>query len=488
MTKRRTVWKKLGIGAAVVLGACAIPIGYALWWAYTAKPTPTMGMLTELRTLVASGPPTSVEAWRTIKRVGNRVDDLIESRETDGREMLLMDGLRGLLNGDPHRPEMASIHADLKLLETEGMLAALRSLADMPPPGPPIDPAEFAMKPEDTPLTGLVMQGFTTAKLQLLFISLIQMRLHAIDGEPDESLVWLRATVNIAEGKAAVPSMIGGLLGVSYLGSVTSEVVLLAREGLLPDEHVRRAMRIIQERPRLVTAKRCLEGERLYTLDWIYNSFAPGPVGGGWLVRSEGPGSSHEAIELEHLDFSGNSTREPHWTDNLRSLTLPTRQRSIEDAESLYRLFLHEAMIPPAQRPADPGRYRLASRGSPFLESLIRFPVSITQLDRTETYANGARLALAIELFRRSKGEPPQSLNELTPEFIDSIPTDGFARDGAFIYRLLEPGEDPEGRLFRLYSVGRNLTDDGGVENYDHDPMLDDVLFDQARPAATTAP
>ncbi|MBN1675722.1 MAG: hypothetical protein JXR37_32060 [Kiritimatiellae bacterium] len=66
------------------------------------------------------------------------------------------------------------------------------------------------------------------------------------------------------------------------------------------------------------------------------------------------------------------------------------------------------------------------------------------------------RLALAILLFKSATGRVPADLNELVPACLDAVPVDPF--DGKPIrYR-----RDPDG-AWRVYSVGPDGTDDGGV-------------------------
>jgi hypothetical protein len=72
-----------------------------------------------------------------------------------------------------------------------------------------------------------------------------------------------------------------------------------------------------------------------------------------------------------------------------------------------------------------------------------------------ETYLRQARLAVALERFRREHGAFPDHLNQLEPVYVRSIladPMDGepmrYAKDSA--------------NRFRLWSVGQNLDDDGG--------------------------
>jgi hypothetical protein len=68
--------------------------------------------------------------------------------------------------------------------------------------------------------------------------------------------------------------------------------------------------------------------------------------------------------------------------------------------------------------------------------------------------ARVARMAATLERFRQSQGRLPETLNELMPRWINSIPTDPF--DGAPLrYHPLTNG-------FVIYSIGEDRSDDGG--------------------------
>jgi hypothetical protein len=69
---------------------------------------------------------------------------------------------------------------------------------------------------------------------------------------------------------------------------------------------------------------------------------------------------------------------------------------------------------------------------------------------------NTARIALVIERYRLAAGKLPESLSELVPSYLESVPKDPF--DGNEIrYKKLEAG-------FVVYSIGEDLSDDGGKE------------------------
>ena len=82
---------------------------------------------------------------------------------------------------------------------------------------------------------------------------------------------------------------------------------------------------------------------------------------------------------------------------------------------------------------------------------------TITTIEiRTFASLRTARTALAIERYRLADGKLPDALADLVPAYLDVVPMDPF--DGNELrYRKLDPG-------FMVYSIGEDLSDDGGKE------------------------
>jgi hypothetical protein len=73
---------------------------------------------------------------------------------------------------------------------------------------------------------------------------------------------------------------------------------------------------------------------------------------------------------------------------------------------------------------------------------------------RSVAGAGCARTALAVERYRLGAGHLPETLNQLVPTFMASVPLDPF--DGSPVrFKPLDTG-------FVVYSVGPDLTDDQG--------------------------
>lgn len=91
---------------------------------------------------------------------------------------------------------------------------------------------------------------------------------------------------------------------------------------------------------------------------------------------------------------------------------------------------------------------------APSLSKIIAADTNI-QLQR-----EGVRVLLALEAFRAKNNRYPASIDELVPGFLSALPTDEWAPDGRFTYRLLVDSQD--GREFLLYSIGADKRDDAG--------------------------
>jgi hypothetical protein len=86
------------------------------------------------------------------------------------------------------------------------------------------------------------------------------------------------------------------------------------------------------------------------------------------------------------------------------------------------------------------------------LPSLEKFYQKVALI---ETGNNETIIACALERYRLANGKLPDTLDQLSPKFLDRVPMD-VCNGEPLIYH---PGA---GRNFALYSVGWNLTDDGG--------------------------
>ena len=81
------------------------------------------------------------------------------------------------------------------------------------------------------------------------------------------------------------------------------------------------------------------------------------------------------------------------------------------------------------------------------------------QVTETHAFQRVTMTALALRLYRKENGRYPEDLQALAPKFLPSVPSDPY--DGKPLrYRKLQKG-------FKVWSVGENRKDDGGVKVWD---------------------
>ncbi len=78
---------------------------------------------------------------------------------------------------------------------------------------------------------------------------------------------------------------------------------------------------------------------------------------------------------------------------------------------------------------------------------------------RSQTEINHALIACALERYRLARGDYPENLDSLVPQFIDTIPHDVIGGEPMHYHHA------PDG-TFVLYSVGWNSRDDGGAPSH----------------------
>jgi len=118
------------------------------------------------------------------------------------------------------------------------------------------------------------------------------------------------------------------------------------------------------------------------------------------------------------------------------------------------------------RRIPDPGSSRIRSdrRNLHNFLTHVSFPaysVVITRGFESAVAVDIARTACAAELYRMKHGDYPPSANDLVPDFIDRIPEDLFNPGTPLRYK-----KGAQGDRYRIYSVGQNGADDGGVVEF----------------------
>lgn len=177
-----------------------------------------------------------------------------------------------------------------------------------------------------------------------------------------------------------------------------------------------------------------------------------------------------KAVSRQYVDYVStlNPLQDPHkppQPNRLFRILIPNRTMKAE-MDATYDRFasLAEEPLPKAAKvareSADSRTLQGISEWNLLGEMLLRgldhvvlhYVWSSASLDAT-------RVAVGLRRYHLAEGWPPESLDALSPRFMETVPPDPFTGE-PFIYRASDDG-------WLMYSVGRDLVDDGGDDQKD---------------------
>ncbi len=236
----------------------------------------------------------------------------------------------------------------------------------------------------------------------------------------------------------------------------------------LPEAHLRRALEAIERHP-LPSILTSLEGERIGMLDSIEWSHSDLPNDDGHYQ----PATARTSGLAFMAGGSGDPFDPSTWPTPLANLSgwfLPSKRqttRKINDLmEGMKRSAASHRMERDAIFNADewmarlPIRYMLIRYITPSLERMLE------GADEHQLLTDATRLMLAIEIHRHQHGAPPESLEQLVPSRMPSVPLDAI-NGKPYVYRRREPvapGQPVTAPGYVLYSMAGDGLDNGGTE------------------------
>lgn len=283
---------------------------------------------------------------------------------------------------------------------------------------------------------------------------ILKARIAELEGRPDDALqILLNLESDIEKYAGSGGTLISMLTAVACAGSLNQAVEdLLAHAGLQV-----RGLKVAQQdydigeklTPSAQMAFRYEFQFACYCIDMAFES--PGEFMG---EESQGDGiiakwrNSQNRARMRYL-FKVNRTKNDFflvYDEIVRELAQPTERREFPIYNEIeakiskegYQRFLTRNMI-----------------GS--LLSAILLPAVhglIENVDIIQAQSNATRLSLVMKAYHQDHGKLPTRIEDLVPDYIDSIPVDPF--DGAPLRY------DKEQAI--LYSVGNDFVDDGGSE------------------------
>ena len=261
--------------------------------------------------------------------------------------------------------------------------------------------------------------------------------LHAENGDGPAATLSAISSFGIARSLAKEPVTISQLVRSGCQNIAISTVEQVVNRTELTDEQLIELIERVRESERLSDISRAFVGERCVGIAFIRDpeGIYPGLMGGNIpvlvrpvlaLYKSVGMAEADAIIYLDLMDGYMKSTRLP----------LHERQKAVDAVSakiqsiSKVHVLLHE-IIPALSR--------------------------VTTLElRTIAHLRTADAALAVQRYRLAAGKLPDKLANLVPTYLQSVPKDPF--DGNELrYKKLETG-------FVVYSIGEDLSDEGGKE------------------------
>jgi len=276
------------------------------------------------------------------------------------------------------------------------------------------------------------------------------------EADADRALADLSAIIGMATHVRTEETLIEALVDLSMFAiasGVTSEILHEHPELFSEDELTMLAHRFAGTDFDPIPP---LETERKFFLDVIQRSFTDDGSGDGLLVD--------EGFEvLERFGSADEARLAPALAGPIARHLVGSRAEQIDLYDRAMTYYKARAAMPLWEHFKD--RERAADK---VLEEGIRdvyymfVRMALPALDRMitlhklgEVERDRALVAIALEFHRRREGRYPDALADLVPRYLSEVPLDRF--DGAPLrYRVVD-GEP------RVWSVGSDLDDDGGV-------------------------
>ena len=294
------------------------------------------------------------------------------------------------------------------------------------------------------------------------------------EGETDEAWQDLLACHRMARLVAQGPLISDGLAVAGIEGTALSGDASVATSGKLTAEQAGRflaELESLEPIPKMVD--KIITGERYATLDALRDlptmaademkddAFMPSGEFGSSISEM----SANMVFDLDELLRTYNI-----WFDRLVEAVLkPTRAEQIASVEQLDREL--DAVYKEGSKFSSLIKSVIAERSVKTVMSqkigqmmfyLLQggFPAVLDGEYRVKSYLDVTRIAFALAAYYAERGEYPENLADLSPDYLAEIPKDLFA-EGDFRYARNDAG-------YLLYGVGCNGKDEGG-KNYESD-------------------
>ncbi len=275
----------------------------------------------------------------------------------------------------------------------------------------------------------------------------LQFHVHRYHGEISEAVSSIIAQLALAGALDKEPTLVSQLVRIAVIGMAIGEAQQLVREAQVTDADLRRLQTQLRKIDSQQGLKNALAGERAicYTICLDPAQFLD--------VQPTSPGIERQILQ-----------RQPKRVfDAAKMLELNLKITEGAD-ESLFKA--RQEALAAEQEIRDLGGNIVGKIY--YMYTLLLTPAYTSAVDacaRSAAERDSADAAIAAQLYRRKNGKWPARLDDLVPEFLPSVPTDPFTNRPL----ILKTGADS----CKVYSAGRDGSDDGGILTNDMKPGTD---------------
>jgi hypothetical protein len=262
----------------------------------------------------------------------------------------------------------------------------------------------------------------------------LEATLHAENTQPELAIRSITSIFGLARSLSKEPTLISHLLRIACQASGVSSLERVLNRTDFTDEQLANFGRMVTNAQDLCAVTRASAGERCFGINFFREPTARG------------------------LQLVGEPTPSP--------LMVLYRAAGLSDKDALIYLDLMDGYIKASKLPLHQ-RQEAADAVEDKLSKISKIHVLVrifmpamsraTVLDaRAIAHLRTAQVAIAIQRYRLATGNLPDTLTDLLPAYLDSVPKDPF--DSKDIrYKKLDIG-------FVVYSIGDDRKDDGGKE------------------------
>lgn len=446
----------------VVLLVLLLLIGWVGWkviGAVTARPGPHVDYAQQLLDMNRSMQPEGANGWPALLQALDRLAETgFPERDdwpTDRQQVEDIRYLHRVLEGEYDANRLEFELAYVEHIADSGVLELLDEFAASP----------RAMREEFN----------TDGSNSLLFVLLPElgqarglartraaaMRIAAERDDPAELIRAWEHLVRLSYAMSYDPVFISHLVGISIANLACTEMNRIIAEYDLDEETCLALLAALDRAPVLAPIGSVMERERLSQYDIIQHTHSDDGHGDGILLV----GQMQELAALSGPP--GMPLGGEHPIYNIAGLVLPGRAETTRLVDFYFDEVVRQAGLPRNQRAQQPINLDQFIESLPRVQILLRLTLpaigrAVSAHDTGMAIIEATRILLAIEAFEARHGRLPAALNELAPEFLDTIPEDPVACQ-PFVYVVRQPtADDP--RAYWLYSVGLDAVDNQGAE------------------------